>query len=119
MPESIKVQNMICLDKDEKRKNKATPLPLPQSFLQYYHTYMFSKLKLNFIWNLVSLLIKLMNVFVNSFIVLLLKWKYSKMKLWKIKTTMLVSYTFGTTFTLTLLSRKEEGILPLPRPNFY
>ena len=49
MPESIKVQNMICLDKDEKRKNKATPLPLPQSFLQYYHTYMFSKLKLNFI----------------------------------------------------------------------
>ena len=119
MPASIKVQNVICLDKDEKRKNKATPLPLPQSFLQYYHIYIFSKLKLNFIWNLVSLLIKLMNVFVNSFIVLLLKWKYSKMKLWKIKTTMLVSYTFGTNFTLTLLSRKEEGILPLPRPNFY
>ena len=39
MPESIKVQNIICLDKDEKRKNKATPPPPPPPQDQNYTDY--------------------------------------------------------------------------------
>lgn len=70
--ESLKVQNIICLDKDEKRKNKANPLPPPPklpSVLPYLHTF---KIKTEFHLKSCKSFNKI-NVFVNSFIALLLK----------------------------------------------